>query len=68
MDKPCRQPKRRKMKLSIILALVSITGIAVGLTGIGSPIFSGFCQAFGAVFFILAFITRVSEKVESETH
>jgi len=56
------------MKLSIILAVAAVIGIAVGLTDLGSAIFSGFCRAFGAIFFILAFITRVAEKVEAENH
>lgn len=66
MDKPGPQPKRRKMKLSIILAVASVIGLAVGLSDVGSPIFSGFCRAFGAIFFILAFITRLIEKAEAE--
>jgi hypothetical protein len=34
--------------------------------GCGSSIFSGFARAIGAVFFILAFITKMIEKAEAE--
>jgi hypothetical protein len=53
-------------KLSNILLLVCLVAGALGFSDVGSNIFSGFCRAMGAVFFILAFITRVIEKAEAE--
>lgn len=54
------------MKLFNILVLVCLVFAALGFSDVGSSIFSGFCRAMGAVFFILAFITRVIEKAEAD--
>ena len=53
-------------KLSSILLVISLVGLAVGLSGMGSNAFSGLSRAIGAIFFALAFITRVVEKAEAE--
>ena len=53
-------------KLSNILLVVCLLGFVVGLADVGGAIFSGFCRAIGAVFFILTFISRVIEKAEAE--
>ena len=47
-----------------ILTVIALVGLVVGLSDIGDSMFSGFCRAFGAVFFILAFITRTIDKAE----
>ncbi len=47
-----------------ILATVSIVGLVLGLSDVGDSMFSGFCRAFGAIFFILAFITKTIDKAE----
>lgn len=47
-----------------ILAFVAVAGLVVGLLNVGNDMFSGFCRAFGAVFFILAFITKAIDKAE----
>lgn len=52
-------------KLSSILFIISLIGLATGLSDAGSNIFSGLSLAMGAVFFVLAFITRVIEKAEA---
>lgn len=64
MDKPCPQPKRRKRKLSIILAVAFVVSIALGVSDIGSEMFTGLCRALGAVFFILACLAYAIEKAE----
>jgi hypothetical protein len=51
-------------KLFKILAVVSVAGLVLGLSNVGDEMFSGFCRAFGAVFFILAFITKTIDKAE----
>jgi hypothetical protein len=53
-------------KMSSILLVISLISLAIGLSGVGSNIFSGLSRAAGAVFFVLAFITRVIEKAEDE--
>jgi hypothetical protein len=53
-------------KLSNIMLAVCVVAAILGFSDIGSSIFSGFCRAMAAVFFILAFITRVIEKAEAE--
>jgi hypothetical protein len=53
-------------KTSNILAAVCLILLAFGFSGLGPGVFAGFCRALGAVFFILAFVTRVIEKAESE--
>ena len=53
-------------KLSRIFLVVCLVFAVVGFSDIGSSIFSGFCRAMGAVFFILTFITRVIEIAEAE--
>jgi hypothetical protein len=53
-------------KLSSILFVVSLISLAIGLSDVGSNMFSGLGRAMGAIFFALAFITRVFEKAEAE--
>ena len=53
-------------KLSSILFIISLISLAIGLSDAGSNIFSGLSRAMGAVFFVLAYITRVIEKAEDE--
>jgi len=53
-------------KMSSILLIISLLSLAIGLSGVGSNIFSGLSRAAGAVFFVLAFISRVIEKAEDE--
>jgi hypothetical protein len=53
-------------KLSSILFILSLTSLVIGLSDVGSPVFSGLIRAMGAVFFVLAYITRVIEKAEAE--
>ncbi len=53
-------------RLSSILFIISLISLAIGLSDVGSNIFSGLSRAMGAVFFVLAFITRVIEKAEDE--
>ncbi len=48
-----------------ILAVLSLIALVVGLSDIGSDMFSGLCRALGAVFFILAFITKAIHKAET---
>jgi hypothetical protein len=47
-----------------ILAVLSVVGLALGLGNVGNEMVSGLCRAFGAVFFILAFITKSLDKAE----
>jgi hypothetical protein len=49
--------------LTGILLVICILGLVVGLADVGSPMFSGLALAFGAVFFILFYITRALEIV-----
>lgn len=53
-------------KLSNLLLIVCLIALALGFSDVGNAIFSGFSRAMGAVFFILAFITRIMEKAEAE--
>jgi hypothetical protein len=53
-------------KLSSILFIISLISLAIGLSDAGSNVFSGLSRAMGAVFFVLAYITRVIEKAEAE--
>ena len=53
------------MKPSNIFAAVAIIALISGLADIGSAPTSGFLRAVGAIFFVIAFITRVVEKAES---
>jgi hypothetical protein len=53
-------------KLSSFLFIISLISLAIGLSDVGSGIFSGLIRAAGAVFFVLAYITRVIEKAEAE--
>lgn len=53
-------------KTSNILAAVCLILLVLGFSGLGPDVFMGFLRAIGAVFFILAFVTRVVEKAESE--
>jgi hypothetical protein len=48
-----------------ILAVLSITCLAIGMSDVGNNMVSGFCRAIGSVFFILAFITKVIQKAEA---
>jgi len=52
-------------KLSSILFIISVISLAIGLSDAGSNIFSGLSRAMGAVFFVLAFITRMIEKADA---
>ena len=52
--------------LTEILLVVCILGLVLGLANVGSPMFSGLARAFGAVFFILFYITRALEIVAEE--
>jgi len=49
-----------------ILLTVSIISLVLGFIGLGNGMAVGFCRAIGAVFFCLAFITKVIEKAETE--
>lgn len=51
-------------KLFKILAFVSVASFVIGLSNVGGGMVSGFCRALGAVFFILAFITKTIDKAE----
>ena len=53
-------------KLSSILFIISLISLAIGLSDVGSTMFSGLIRAMGAVFFVVAYITRVMEKAEAE--
>ncbi len=53
-------------KMSSILFVISLISLAIGLSDAGSNIFSGLSRAMAAVFFVLAYITRVIEKAEAE--
>jgi hypothetical protein len=60
------QPEhRRPMKPSNVFAVIAIATVIPGLADIGSATTSGFLRAIGAIFFIVAFITRLVEKAES---
>ncbi len=48
-----------------ILVVLSLIGLAVGLSDVGNAMFSGLCRALGAVFFVLAFITKAIHKAET---
>ncbi len=48
-----------------ILVVVCLAGLTLGFCDVGNAMVSGFCRAMGAVFFILAFITKVIEKAEA---
>lgn len=48
-----------------ILVVVCLTGLVLGLCDVGNAMVSGLCRAIGAVFFILAFITKVIQKAEA---
>lgn len=50
-----------------ILAVISVAGLVLGLADVGNGMFSGLCRAFGAVFFILAYITKALDKAEHTT-
>jgi|HubBroStandDraft_6_1064221.scaffolds.fasta_scaffold1306270_1 hypothetical protein len=47
-----------------ILATAAVAGLLLGVLDVGNDAFSGLCRAFGAVFFILAFITKAIDKAE----
>ena len=47
-----------------MLAILSVISLVVGLSNAGNGMFSGLCRAFGAVLFILAFITKAIHKAE----
>lgn len=49
-----------------ILAVLSIALLVVGFCDVGNAMFSGFCRAFGAICFILAFITKTIDKAEHD--
>jgi hypothetical protein len=49
-----------------ILLTACILGFVLGFSGLGNDVFVGFCRAMGAVFFILAFITKLIQKAEVE--
>jgi hypothetical protein len=49
-----------------VLAVFSVVGLVLGLSDLGNGMFSGFCRAFGAIFFILAFITKTVDKAEHD--
>jgi len=53
------------MKPSNVFAVIAIATVIPGLADIGSATTSGFLRAIGAIFFIVAFITRLIEKAES---
>jgi hypothetical protein len=50
-----------------ILVVVCLTCLALGLGDIGNSMVSGLCRAMGAVFFILAFITKMIQKAEASS-
>lgn len=50
-----------------ILLVLSLAGLALGLTDIGNGMFSGLARAVGAVCFALAFITRLVHNAEIES-
>src|SRR5262249_41623965 len=45
--------------LSKLLLFICVLGLVLGISDVGSPMFSGLARAIGAVFFILFFITRM---------
>lgn len=49
-----------------VLMALTVIGLALGFSDVGSGMFSGFCRALGAVFFALAFITRLVHNAETE--
>jgi len=49
-----------------ILLVLAVAGLGLGLSDVGNAMFSGFCRAFGAISFILAFITKTIDKAEHE--
>jgi hypothetical protein len=49
-----------------ILLVICLLGFALGLADFGDSAFSGLARALGAVFFVLTFLCRAFEKMESE--
>jgi hypothetical protein len=49
-----------------ILLVICLLGFVLGLADVGDSVFSGMARALGAVFFILTFLSRAFEKMESE--
>ena len=52
-------------KLFRTLVIVSTTGLLLGVANVGGEMLSGFFRAFGAVFFIVAFLLRLLDKAEA---
>lgn len=52
--------------LTKILLTLCVTGLVLGIAGIGNTQISGLALALGAVTFVLSFITHVIGKAESE--
>jgi hypothetical protein len=52
-------------KLYSTLVIVALTGLLLGVANVGGEMLSGFCRAFGAVFFIVAFLVRLVDKAEA---
>jgi hypothetical protein len=53
------------MKMSRLFFVASLICIVVGLSQLAGEIFTGFGLAMGAVFFVLAYITRALARAEA---
>ena len=54
------------MKFSNILIALCVLGLVLGVADIGGPMISGVARALGAVFFILAFVVKMGEVLDTE--
>ena len=54
------------MKFANIMIALCVLGLVIGVADVGGPMVSGVARALGAVFFILAFVAKMGNVLDTE--